>query len=40
VIARFPPNAAVVPGETIEIELDPERLQLFDSATGESLLPR
>ncbi|MDX6469891.1 MAG: multiple sugar transport system ATP-binding protein [Gaiellaceae bacterium] len=40
VIARFPPNATVAPGQTIEMQLDPQRLQLFDPATGESLLPR
>jgi multiple sugar transport system ATP-binding protein len=40
VIARFPPNAAVAQGQTIGITLDPERLQLFDPATGASLLPR
>ena len=40
VIARFPPNADVAPGQKIEIGLDRERLQLFDPVSGESLLPR
>jgi multiple sugar transport system ATP-binding protein len=40
IIARFPPNADVAPGQTIEVELDRERLQLFDPATGDSLLAR
>jgi hypothetical protein len=38
IIARFPPNADVTPGQTIEVELDRERLQLFDPGTGDSLL--
>jgi multiple sugar transport system ATP-binding protein len=37
IIARFPPNADVAPGQKVEIELDRERLQLFDPVTGASL---
>jgi multiple sugar transport system ATP-binding protein len=38
VIARIPPNVAVQPGQLVEIELDRNRLQLFDRVTGASLL--
>jgi multiple sugar transport system ATP-binding protein len=37
VVARFPPNAEVAPGQTIEVEIDRDRLQLFDPVSGESL---
>jgi multiple sugar transport system ATP-binding protein len=37
VVARFPPNADVAPGQTIEVEIDCDRLQLFDPHSGESL---
>jgi multiple sugar transport system ATP-binding protein len=37
IVARFPPNAKVAPGQTIEVEIDPDRLQLFDPHSGESL---
>jgi hypothetical protein len=37
VIARVPPNVAVQPGQLVEIELDRDRLQLFDPVTGVSL---
>src|SRR4051794_22053454 len=40
IIARFPPNTDVAPGQTVELELDRERLQLFDPVTGSSLLSR
>ena len=38
VIARFPPNVDVVPGQYVEVELDPDRLRLFDPVSGASLL--
>jgi ABC-type sugar transport systems, ATPase components len=38
VIARVPPNVPVEPGQIVEIELDRDRLQLFDPVTGASLL--
>jgi multiple sugar transport system ATP-binding protein len=40
IIARFPPNAEITPGQRVELELDRERLQLFDPLTGSSLLAR
>ena len=39
VVARFPPNIDVAAGQTIEIAIDRERLQLFDPVSGESLRP-
>jgi multiple sugar transport system ATP-binding protein len=40
VIARIPPNVDVLPGQRVEIELDRDRLQLFDPVSGVSLLAR
>jgi multiple sugar transport system ATP-binding protein len=38
VIARIPPNVEVLPGQRVEIELDRDRLQLFDPVSGVSLV--
>jgi multiple sugar transport system ATP-binding protein len=38
VIGRFEPDADLVAGQRVEIAINRERLQLFDPATGESLL--
>jgi multiple sugar transport system ATP-binding protein len=38
-IARIDPNATVVPGQRLRVAIDRERIQLFDPASGESLLP-
>jgi multiple sugar transport system ATP-binding protein len=37
-ISRFPPRCGVQPRETVELELDPDRLHLFDPSSGQSLL--
>jgi multiple sugar transport system ATP-binding protein len=38
VIGRFEPDAELVAGQRVEIAINRERMQLFDPASGESLL--
>ena len=38
IVARFPPAFAAQPGERIRLSLSRERLQLFDSEAGQSLI--
>ena len=40
VISRFPPRSGVRTREKVELALNPERLHLFDAASGESILQR
>jgi multiple sugar transport system ATP-binding protein len=40
VISRFPPRSGVTTHEHVELGLNPARLHLFDSKTGESVLQR
>jgi multiple sugar transport system ATP-binding protein len=37
-ISRFPPRCGVQPGDTVELELHPDRLHLFDPRSEQSLL--
>ena len=37
-ISRFPPRCGVRPGDTVELEVDPNRLHLFDPRSEQSLL--